>query len=118
MCLAIFGATGAWTAIRAYRQQAAIREIERVKGTILLTRPRGPVWLRGLVGDGWNKLLLDDVVCVNLADSEVTDSTLVHLQGLPNLERLWLNRSAVTDAGLINLAGMTGLRELGYKARG
>lgn len=114
--LAILGVGSVlWVGIPAYRQHLAIVEIERVKGTVLLTRPRGPQWLRGSIGNGWTKLLLDDVVSVNLADSEVTDSTLVYLTGLPHLERLWLNRTAVTDAGLIHLASLTGLQELGLQ---
>jgi hypothetical protein len=113
--LAIIGLTTGWSAIRAYRQHAAIRATESVKGTVLLTRPTQPQWIRSLTGDGSINPLLDEIVSLNLADSDVTDSTLVHLKELSGLERLWLNRSAVTDAGLVNLASLTNLRELGLQ---
>ena len=111
----VLAAVSLHVGVPIYRQRVAIREIERVKGEVLLTRPRGPEWLRGLLGDRWKRLLLDEVVSVNLADSEVTDSTLVHLKELPGLEHLWLNRTGVSDAGLANLAGLVNLQELGLQ---
>lgn len=113
--LALIGLMAGWSAIRSYRQHVAIRATDSVKGSILLTRPAQPQWLRNVMGDGSTSRLLDEIVSLNLADSDVTDSTLVHLKGLSGLERLWLNRSAVTDAGLVNLASLTNLRELGLQ---
>ena len=44
-----------------------------------------------------------------MADSNVTDAGLAHLQGATNLHRLNLANTKVTDAGLANLKGLTQL---------
>ena len=43
----------------------------------------------------------------------MTDDGLKQLQGLDNLERLWLNDTLVTDDGLANLNHCKSLRLLG-----
>lgn len=52
------------------------------------------------------------VVGLSLKDSKVSDTDLVHLKGLTNLQMLDLWGTNVTDAGLVNLKGLTKLREL------
>jgi hypothetical protein len=79
--LVLLGAGSAlWIGVPAYRQQTAIREIERVGGKVV-TRPRGPNWLRTWVGDERMKPF-DEVVTVLLKGSQCTDATLTHLTGL------------------------------------
>ena len=43
---------------------------------------------------------------------QITDEGLVHLEGLTNLETLYLNDTQVTDAGLVHLKGLTKLEWL------
>ena len=47
-----------------------------------------------------------------LDDTQVTDSGLLHIQGLGRLKRLSLKRTQISDAGLANLAAMTNLETL------
>jgi len=84
-----------------YRQQVAIREIERLGGTVQ-TRSSGPEWLRKWVGDGWMKPL-DNVIGVSLLNTEATDDGMAHLTGLTNLERLSLAGTRVTVFGVVSL---------------
>ena len=49
---------------------------------------------------------------LDLADWSVTDTGLVHLKGLANLQRLDLNETEITDAGLVHLKGLTKLKSL------
>ena len=44
--------------------------------------------------------------------SQITDAGLVHLKGLTNLQDLNLMQTQITDAGLVHLKQMTNLREL------
>jgi hypothetical protein len=44
--------------------------------------------------------------------SKITDGGLVHLQGLTQLQQLYLHGTQVTDAGLAHLEGLTQLKEL------
>jgi hypothetical protein len=67
-----------------------------------------PAWLRKLVGDDF----CGDIRCVNLADTQVTDARLVHLQGLRQLQELDLSNTQITDAGLVRLQGLTQLQWL------
>jgi len=113
---AILCAVGAWTGIRAYRQHAAIREIERLGGMVV-TREVGPAWLRAWVGDNRMRLL-EDVVAVQLdLCSTVTDGDLAQLRAFPWLEDLVLTGdSSLTDAGLRHLSGLTNLRALNLES--
>ena len=45
-------------------------------------------------------------------NTKVTDAELVHLQGLAQLQTLFLTSTPVTDAGLEHLKGLTQLRTL------
>ena len=49
---------------------------------------------------------------LSLAHTQITDAGLEHLEGLTNLQKLWLEGAQVTDAGLVHLKGLTNLREL------
>lgn len=50
---------------------------------------------------------------LNFSYKKVGDTTMQHLEGLENLESLWLGRTDVTDAGLESLRALTKIRELG-----
>jgi hypothetical protein len=49
---------------------------------------------------------------LNLHDSSISDSGLVHLKGLTNLTVILLYRTQVSDAGLVHLKGLTNLSYL------
>jgi len=67
---------------------------------------------------GWDKtdygLLekLPDTVVLQMANPDVTDETLKHLQGLSRLRELDLNDTQVTDAGLKLVAQLPALQQL------
>jgi hypothetical protein len=69
--------------------------------------PRGPGWLRGLLGDD----LFNDVTRVNLSGME-TDDDLIHLRAFPRLRHLLLDGTQVTDDGLKHLESLTCLEFL------
>jgi hypothetical protein len=93
-----------------YRQQMAIREIERLGGRIV-RRSRGPDWLRRSVGDQLMSRF-DPVTSVSLTKSKATDFTLGQVAWLSDLERLTLACTDVGDAGLVHLQRMAHLQEL------
>ena len=105
---------GGWSAlgigIPACRQQAAIREIERAGGKVEF-RPRGPDWLRAIVGESLLKWL-GDVESVDLSSSQADDATLANLKELYGLESLILADTRVTDAGLVHLSRLSNLESL------
>ena len=130
----IVGGVGVRFGVPIWRQQAAIREIERVGGSIE-TDQQGPEWPREYIGDAWEKLFystwrvdlnytdatnatLDQLTCLTRLESlwldhtQVTDSGLAHLNGFKNLVGLWLGETQVTDAGLQHLARLPDLTVL------
>lgn len=86
------------------KQKAAAEEIVRAGGTVTSEQ----TWL--------GKLLRDDslvkVIGVGLCEKSVTDTGLVHLQGLSHLKALSLFNSRVTDAGLVHLRELSQLSVL------
>jgi hypothetical protein len=83
-----------------HRQVQAIIAIERLGGHVQ-TEPVGPDSLRSIVG---NEVMAgyDHVYGVSLLDTLVTDTGLVHLKGLTNLNALTLWSTHVTDTELTN----------------
>jgi Leucine-rich repeat (LRR) protein len=106
----IVAAIGLHFGLKFYRERAAIREIERLKGTAIRAEER-PDWLRGLVGNDATDLS-EDVVRLDLSNSKVADGDLAWLTALPNLEILRLANTKLTDKGLIHLQTLGRLREL------
>lgn len=47
-----------------------------------------------------------------LGKTQITDASLVHLQGLTSLRQLSLDGTAISDAGLVYLQGLTSLTDL------
>ena len=68
-----------------------------------IAKPRGPDWLRNLLGENF----FSEVVCVSVGrPPNLSDSGLVNLKGLTQLQTLDLNGTKVTDAGLMHLIGL------------
>jgi|SRR6185295_10831747 len=65
-------------------------------------------WFRWVVGEEEPR----SVNWVRCSGSQITDTDLVHLNGLSRLKVLNLEGSHITDAGLVNLQGLTHLEEL------
>jgi Leucine rich repeat len=75
-----------------------------------------PVWLRALLGDDYFRLLGDDffrtVIFLQFVGAKVTDADLKHLEDLPQIRLLRLDKTQITDAGLANLKGLSQLQWL------
>jgi hypothetical protein len=107
-----------YISFRAREQQAAVRRINELGGSVQYdyqigiyptTSPAGWPWLRKLVGDEY----FQDVVAVNLNDTKVSDADLGVIGKLRRTKRLALNRTDVSDAGLASFSGMSELDYLG-----
>ncbi len=110
-----------WLAVemkKAREQHDAVEEIGDSAGWVgydfeedsapTLAEPRGPAWLRNLLGGDF----FNNVVDAGL-DGPDTDAQMKHLKGLPQLHKLDLGGPQITDAGLKHLAGLTHLQVLG-----
>ena len=53
-----------------------------------------------------------DTPLIAFENKEITDTVLVHLKGLANLQNLCLTGTLITDAGLVHLKGLTALKDL------
>jgi len=79
-------AAGLRIGVPIYRQQAAVREIERADPkSYILRRPRGPTWLRDWVGEERMEPF-DDVVTLSIDTKANTDATLRQVNWLTSLE--------------------------------
>jgi hypothetical protein len=87
------------------KQKAAAEAIEEAGGTVVSE----PTWLAKLLRDD----SLVSVTGVDLFGQSTTDTVLVHLQGLGELQWLSLQYTKVTDAGLAHLRGLRQLQTLG-----
>ena len=67
-------------------------------------KPPGPDWLRDVLGENF----FSEVVCVSVMRRPpiLSDSGLVNLKGLTQLQTLDLNGTKVTDAGLMHVIGL------------
>ena len=125
MLMVVGAGSALWIGLPAYRQRVAIREIERLGGSIT-TRKSGSTWLRRQVGDA-RMALFDDAIAVCVEDvgalmaipratesrfEPATDATMSQLGKLTELETLILNCGFVSDKGIAHLACLTKLEEL------
>jgi hypothetical protein len=94
----------------AHRQQAAIRLIQKLEGDLDST-PRGPEWLRELLGDE-RMQFFDAVTLVALGQTDVTDADLALICEAKTIEDVAIADTRITDAGLKYLAGLPRLRSL------
>ena len=58
---------------------------------------------------------LPDLQALSLADTQITDAGLKHVEGLTNVQYMMLSYTQVTDDGLDHLKGLTGLQRLDLK---
>ena len=49
---------------------------------------------------------------LDLSGTEIDDAGLVHIDGLSNLQELYISETKVTDRGLVNLRGLPKLWKL------
>jgi hypothetical protein len=94
-----------------HRDAAAFRMVHLCGGTMQTTTV-GPQWLRNLLGKRGGFLLDRAGPVCDLSHSLVTDSDLPALNGLSELQKLRLVKTAVTDVGLERLDELEGLRSL------
>lgn len=104
---------------RARTQREAVEKIEQKGGYVAydwetdwvatppIQKPY-PAWLRGILGDNF----FFDVVEASFLRSDFDDENAVCLNGLANLERLYLDHTCITDAGLENISELPRLKEL------
>jgi hypothetical protein len=102
-------AAGLRVGLPIYRQQVAIREIERVGGVV--DRRPGKSWIHNWLSDerlSW----FDEIHSVTFESAFTDDADLRHLRQFPNLRHLYIDRTRITDAGLVHLEGLTHLELL------
>lgn len=99
ICSIIFAIGG-----RAWRQQAAVREIEALGGWVDYHKPI-PLGIETLADVKWIGFSYD---C-----KQVTDDDLRHLAEMTEVEEIFLYYTSITDEGLKHLTGLTKLKELG-----
>ncbi|MBI3866350.1 MAG: hypothetical protein HY290_31095 [Planctomycetia bacterium] len=110
--LLLFGVVGSlWVGIPIYRQQAAIRAIERLGGEVAV-RPRGPEWIRDWWDEREGTSPFDEVIAVDMGLERVSDADLKPVRAFSELMKLNLDGSQITDAGLASLAGLEKLESL------
>src|SRR5579883_2352108 len=142
----VLGCGLGWIAHKARTQRQAVARIKQLGGSVLYdfqevrggasssTEPRGPRWLRRLIGDELfqevvrvqlNGLDLRgaDLTCLgdfpglktlNLTCTDIGDDGLAQLGQLKldRLRVLWLADTGISDAGLARLAALGGLENL------
>lgn len=98
----------------------SIAAIRKVGGKVILDRkrPGNPVRLvllrKTAISNSWLVHLkpLSNVEGVHLSSTSVSDPGLAFLSGFAELKSLSLNNTSVTDAGLVHLKGLTKLKEI------
>jgi hypothetical protein len=120
----------------ARNQQAAVRRIEQLGGTVTRSSRHSPSrrgrWLSLILGDDSSSSVTRvwlndtavsdaDLACVarlrnletlDLGWTPITDAGLAHLHGLEHLEELSLDGTKVTDKGLVHLQSLQSLRKI------
>ncbi|MGA2032903.1 MAG: hypothetical protein ABSG68_11635 [Thermoguttaceae bacterium] len=100
-----------WLAVKkkqARRQREAAAAFEKLGGSVTWSKPSGPAWLRGLLGDDF----LRTVLYVDLGNTRLTDADLESLTKLKQLQELGLQKTGITDVGLVNLKELSQLQVL------
>jgi hypothetical protein len=100
-----------WLAHKARTQRWAVAQIKRLGGSVIYDfqevtgvpsdkmEPRGPRWLRGLIGDE----LFQEVAQVNLSGLDLRGVDLAWLESFPELQTLNLICAEIGDTGLARL---------------
>jgi len=120
-----------WKSDRKASERQAVAAIKNLHGQLryewepdlgneLVTGPKkeqpGPAWLRKRLGDDFFSKVV--VVSFKNAHSRVTDDWLVHLEHLPDLEKVYIGGKRITDAGVARLAGLRRLKWLDLATTG
>ena len=98
----------------------AVARIKKIGGLVFPTVGEEGGWKvefhlsgRALSDEGLVQVAaLENIVRLNLRDTQVTSAGLLHLKGLTKLERLHLERTRVDDEGFVHLAGLANLEYL------
>ena len=103
----------AWLAAERRKNDKALADMKALEELgvsidFASSKPPRSKWRQMVFGDESH---LDVVREASFDNPPITDAGLKHLNGLTNLERLWMNRTQVTDAGLENLKCLTKLEE-------
>lgn len=93
-----------------YRQQRALRAIEKCGGWIQDTRPFGPGWLRKLIGE--QRLERFNWVTELSIYEGCSDADLAAISGMTSLEYLEVSDGGITEMGVENLRRLPNLRDL------
>ena len=127
LVLIVGGGLG-WVAHRSHLQRRAVAAVRGAKGSVSYDwqikgnkfqkgkGPRGPAWLRRLVGDE----PFQYITRVDLTNGRSDDTVMAAIASQGRLESLSMDQPRLTDAGFASLGALTGLRELrlGGKAVG
>jgi hypothetical protein len=97
----VFVGSSLWVGVPIYRQRLAMREIDRLDGS-LVTMPDGPEWIRDWL-DEEQMRSIDTVIGVDLSYTNASDETMVCLGGLSSLQTLSLDGTKITDVGLSHI---------------
>jgi len=89
-------------------------DILRVALNSPAVRVKGPFGDEKFNDEALGKLdpIANNIIELEIGFSDVTDKGLAAVASMPNLEKLYLQKTAVTDEGLAHLAGLTQLRYL------
>lgn len=107
----LFIAADVWGLWPFFRQQVALREIERKGGNYGFADPRPFAALRNVIGSQW-LTAFDQVSHVNLKNLDVTDDFVAYLNDIRGPESVWLANTKITDAGLRQLRGLDRVKNL------
>ncbi|MCH9052588.1 MAG: hypothetical protein IIA72_16185 [Proteobacteria bacterium] len=92
--------------VEPFRKQRRLsEEIQELGGTIR-TAGGGPAWMREIFGDWW----FQEIVYIDLCDSDVHEVGIARIAALPRLETLLLGGLNVTDADLAQIETTESLR--------
>lgn len=119
LTLIVGGGLG-WVARRSHLQRRAVAAVRAARGVVSYDwqikdntfqkrkGPRGPAWIRRLVGDEPFQF----ITRVNLMNGRTDEAVMAALASQDRLESLGISYPRLTDQGFATLEGLTGLREL------
>ncbi len=96
-----------WLAVTVQNGERQKRAAEAIRGAGGWVQDE-PMWLEEFLPED----SVVEVTRVRLHEAQDIDAMLMHLQGLTQLQWLWLDNPKVTDAGLVHLRALCQLRHL------
>jgi hypothetical protein len=98
----LVGLFSLWRGFEVYKQHSTITAIEQLGGNVGNLRHK-PAWLRKWLGAHWITALYG-ITYIDLSGTDVQDKDVLYvLQAVPELERLYLNKTNISDAGIAQL---------------